>query len=122
MENAKARIAEILEKSPLPSQMKKYFKERLEREGVTVTLIESLKSMLRASEADAFGRMGISIDEDGSPEIKKAIKLHSDAVAAAADKYLAVAEGAAGKISKANTKAAKKMDKVEKDLIKVGIM
>jgi hypothetical protein len=121
MEDAKLRITEILEKSPLPEQMKIYFKGRLEKEGVSDRLIESMKSMLRAAEADAFGRMGIYVDEDDSPDLRKAVKLHSDAIGAAADTYKAAMEAASGKVVEANKKASKTIEKIEKEVLKANV-
>lgn len=115
------KIAEIIEKSPLPAALKGYFKGRLEKEGVTPVLIESIKSMLRATEADAFARMGMSLDEDESPDLKKAAKLYSDAVGNAADKYLKAAEEASGAIVQLNKKAAKKIEKLESTLLKASL-
>jgi hypothetical protein len=118
MEATKAKIGEILTKSPLPEKIKEYFKGRLEKEGVSPVLIESIKSILRVVEAESFGRMGLSVDEDDDPEIKRAVKMYSAAVEDAMKKYMATAEGVAEKVSKVNTKTAKKMEQLEKSALK----
>ncbi len=121
MEATKAKIGEILTKSPLPEKIKQYFMARLEKEGITPVLVESIKSMLRVVEAESFGRMGLSVSEDDDPEIKRAIKMYSAAVEDAMKKYLAVAGEATGKVAKINTKAAKNLEKIEKDALRASV-
>ncbi len=118
---AKEKIASILERAPLPVQMKVYYKARLEREGISPILIESIKSAMRALENDAFGRTGLSVDEDDDPEIKKAVNMYSAAVAEAADKYLKAAAEAAGTAVKTTGKVAKKLQSAEKEALKAAI-
>jgi hypothetical protein len=121
MEATKAKIGEILAKSPLPTKIKEYFTARLEKEGVTPVLIESIKSMLRVVEAESFGRMGLSVSEDDDPEIKRAVKMYSAAVEDAMKKYMATATDVADKVAKINTKAAKKLESLEKDALKASV-
>ena len=121
MQEAKEKIAAVLVKAPLPAQLRKYFQDRLEREGVTPVLVESIKSMLRSVEENAYARMGFSIDEDESPDLKRAAKLYSDAVANAADKYLNAANEAAGKIVTINKKAVKVIEKMQKEVARASI-
>ena len=114
METAKARIAAILTRAPLPVQMKAYYLARLEKEGISPILIESIKSAMRALENDAFGRTGVSVDEDDDPEIKKAVNMYSAAVAEAADKYMKAMQEAAGTVTKVTNKITKKIEQAEK--------
>jgi hypothetical protein len=113
MENAKEKIMGILDRAPLPVQMRIYYKARLEKEGVTPILIESIKSAMRALENDAFGRTGVTVDEDDDEEIQKAVNMYSSAIGKAADAYLKAAQEAAGQTVKITTKAAKKIEKAE---------
>ncbi len=121
METAKEKIQAILDRAPLPEQMRKYYKTRLEREGVTPILIESIKSAMRALENDAFGRTGITVDEDDDIEIQKAVNMYSSAVAKAADTYLKAANEATEKIVKITNKAAKSIEKAEVAMLKQGV-
>lgn len=121
MDETKDKIKAILEKSPLPVKMKEYYVARLEREGVNAVLIESIKGMLRAVENASFGRMGVSVDEDDDPEIKRAVKMYSAAVEDAMTKYMKAMEAASGKVTAAGTKAAKKIEKLEKEALKANI-
>ncbi len=118
MENAQEKIQSILDRAPLPVQMRAYYKARLEREGVTPILIESIKSAMRALENDAFGRTGITVDEDDDIEIQKAVNMYSSAVAKAADAYLKATNEAVDQAVKATNKATRRLEKAEVELLK----
>lgn len=122
MDSPKERIAAILTRAPLPVQMKSYYLARLEKEGISPILIESIKSAMRALENDAFGRTGVSVDEDDDPEIKKAVNMYSAAVAEAADKYMKTLQEVTGTVVKSTNKITKKIEQAEKAKLKASII
>lgn len=113
MDSPKDKVLAILERAPLPKQMKAYYKARVEKEGITPVLMESIKSAMRALENDAFGRTGITVDEDDDIEIQKAVSQYSKAVSQATEAYLKAANEAADQVVKITKKATKVIEKAE---------